>query len=293
MAQTTQSNRVTMNGIDGSDAPQSRPTPPPLYTKLKAQLNDVLLTIDALDKASLAMLKHDTDYRHTIQRLLAPLTATPLSELVEETMKSGLEAISSKISTFIPLPAPISQTPKGPASGPSPWAASVKKPPPPASAPILEPIVSPRTTIATRAEARMQQVEGLVKGVKVRSREALQQLLDKSQGDLVLVWLLLFQGRWEETFNTKQLVQEINHAINFEFSVAPPGQPSTISPCIDAWMSADRRRIVLFIRPPAQGIAILMIRKMQSRIVPNSDAMPGSWLSIVPTNQIQPGSSFL
>ena len=71
--------------LDGSDAPPMHTETPPSYTKFKQHLRNALLLLDAFDQPTLAVLKHDGEFRDSVQRLLEPLTATgPLSELVEQ-----------------------------------------------------------------------------------------------------------------------------------------------------------------------------------------------------------------
>ena len=86
---------------DGSDAPSSIQAPPPGYKELKESLKGALLLLAELDQASLAMLKHDEEYQHAVQTFLVPLSSTPVSEIVERAMKTGLDAIVSDISTHI------------------------------------------------------------------------------------------------------------------------------------------------------------------------------------------------
>jgi len=89
--------------LDGSDAPSSKQArPPPRYAKFKESVKGALLLLARLDQASLAMLKHDEEYRHAVQTFLAPISSTPISEIFEQAMKSGLDAIVSHISTHLP-----------------------------------------------------------------------------------------------------------------------------------------------------------------------------------------------
>ena len=90
--------------LDGSDAPARPVETPAVYAKFKDDLKTALHSLEAFDQASFAMLKHDEEYRQAVERFLVPLTATPMSELVEQVMKSGLDFISSRISAQIALP---------------------------------------------------------------------------------------------------------------------------------------------------------------------------------------------
>jgi len=219
--------------LDGSDAPQPKASPPNLYTKLKSQLNDAVLTIEALDKASLAMLQHDVEYHKTLQRLLAPLTAAPLSELVEETMKSGLEAISSKMSALIRSATPShdktrrAQSNQLAGSGSSPIGipteigvvdrdalyittgedsdSSESQPSSPASIELES-----RRFGVLPGSHRRRLVETLVRRVQVRSSEALQQVIDQSGGGLLVIWLHLRSGSWKEGLGLQRLLKKLN-----------------------------------------------------------------------------------
>ena len=62
-----------MSGLDGSDVPQRRPTPPPPHQNFKELLHATVIAFDSLDEASVAMLQHDGDYRSEVLRLLSPL----------------------------------------------------------------------------------------------------------------------------------------------------------------------------------------------------------------------------
>jgi len=250
--------------LDGSEASHTRPSPPPLYTNFKLQLFSALTTFDCLDKASLAMLKHDTEYHKILQRLLAPHTATPLSEFVEEMMKSGLEAISSKMSALISAEPQSSQL-AGSLALPTPTSISqISESVNPAgdapSAPSTMLTAEGATTdSSTTQETRAQQVETLVKGVQIRSLETIQQVIDESQNRLYLVWIYLQGGNWIESgLDVSQLVDEMNQK-----AVLLHGKPIWI----DGWMSQSRTSIVLFTHSTTKwGVISRMIRRFTSKL---------------------------
>jgi len=78
----------------------------------------------------------------------------------------------------------------------------------------------------------------------------------------------------------KQLVEDINSNITNEFPLAPDGQP-VVSPCFDAWMSVDRRILLL-----AHSSTKLDVVSAIGQITPKlTSDMAGSWLSIRPVDQ--------
>ena len=101
--------------LDGSDSPSSIQAPPPGYTKFKEGLKATLLLLAGLDQASLAMLKYDEEYQRAVQTFLVPLSSIPISEIVGQAMKSGLDAAISHISNHVRVsPVPPSMSMSGP-----------------------------------------------------------------------------------------------------------------------------------------------------------------------------------
>jgi len=109
--------------LDGSDTPAKQTQPPLLYTTFKKYLKNALIALEAFDQPSLAMLKHDDEFRDSVQRMLAKLTMAPLSELLEQAMKDSVQSIVSRLSAqifpspplknpFAPPPATVSSQPK-------------------------------------------------------------------------------------------------------------------------------------------------------------------------------------
>ena len=243
--------------LDGSDGPSTQPETPLLYTTFKEHLKNALLSLDGFDRASVAMLKHDNEFRDSVQRLLVTLTVTPLSELLDQAMKSGLDSIISHLSAHIPPVQPLissqpreatipgstplvpqTSLPLWPAPGPSsPSIASPPTPPTPSS--VQTPKVGQSRTISlrqfTNLKNRLQ-----IDGTQVTERSFRNMESPIYPGQMATVhFVRIVLGEWTPD-PLDGLVERLNDQLQLERRAT-----RKLPPIFQAFMAKQRRAIGL------------------------------------------------
>ena len=231
--------------LDGSDAVPGASTQGQLVSALKEHLKSALLVLGALDQSTFSDLSMDEEYKDSIQRLLTPLTSLPLSSVVDranEVLRSGLDAISARMSTIVDSPH-LAQPPAIPPRLPRRQSknASANPIPTPKPEPTSKPQPTrrpPPTAPSLPLMGRSSQFSPLA---SVRNGE--------SKAQDVMLSIHFLSGSCRRIANIQSLVYSINANIHNRTAHRGQSNPTTPPVIAEARISTNGDRIVFGINP--------------------------------------------
>ena len=227
--------------LDGSDGVSGASTQAQLVSALKEHLNSAILILDAFDQSSFSSLSTDKEYKDLVQCLLSPLTTLSLSSVVDQAnqvLKSGLDAISTRMSAIVDSPHP-STIVRGSLLRQSETTFTTPTPRP---NPYLEPqrAPGPHTSVAP--------------GPQLSPLATLRN--DTSKASDVMITIHFLTGFCRPTANMERLVTTVNGCMGLR--TPQHGQSSfsgTSLVVVEAQPSTNGDRIVLGINPGTFKIA--------------------------------------
>ena len=221
--------------LDGSDAVPGASTHVQRLSALKEHLKSALLIMGAFDQSSFASLSKDNEYKHSVQRLLSPLTTLSLSSVVDqanEVLRSGLDAISARMSAIIDSPHPHSA--RLPTSSQGALLRQVAN----ASATLI-----PRPNAASKPQGAPPSIS--MPGLQLSMLATLQNDTTKAHDAMISIHFLT--GSCRPDANMQTIVYSINAAIRLRAMQRNQLRlaPSTV--VVEARTTVDRDRLALAI----------------------------------------------